>query len=237
MHRFVWDLHYERVPGDEPEYPISAIYGNTAPEPDSPWVMPGEYTVVLKVGDRSYSEKLTVKMDPRVKTSLADLQNQFDLSKQLYDARLRLEPINNQLFTLAGQLEKTKTRPEQNAFAAQIDALDKKLIELSGAVNHRPGTPLRIALLDRIQTLFGRIQETDAAPTPIVKQATLQALSDFQKIVKDWEMLEKQDIPELKRQFKLNGLPDLNLVGRQPKHIKADKDEDDEEDNDPTGKP
>jgi photosystem II stability/assembly factor-like uncharacterized protein len=238
MHRFTWDLHYPRVPGDEPEYPIAAIYGSTAPEADSPWVMPGDYTVVLTVNGKSYTEPLVVKIDPRVKTSIPELQEQFDLSKQLYDARLRLEPINNQLFTLAAQLEKTKTRPDQTALAAQIEALDKKLIELSGAANHRPGTPLRIGLLDRMQTLFGRLQEVDAAPTPVVRTAAGQVIGDFQSIIKAWETLEKQDIPEIKRQFKLNGLPDLNLVGRQPKHIKADKDEDDEEDNDsPNAKP
>jgi photosystem II stability/assembly factor-like uncharacterized protein len=236
MHRITWDLHYRRIPGDEPEYPIAAIFGSTAPEPDSPWVMPGEYSVVLKVDGQSYTAPLFVKIDPRVKTSLADLQQQFDLSKQIYDARLRLEPINNQLFTLAARLEKTQTRPDQTALAAEIDALDKKLIELSGAVNHRPGTPLRIALLDRLQTIFSRLQESDAAPTPVVRAAAVQLMSDFQTVIKNWETLEKQDIPEIKRQFKLNGLPELTLVGRQPKHIKADKDEDDEDDS-PSAKP
>ncbi len=39
-HRFIWDLHYQ--PLNVPvSYPISAVTGNTAPSPTSPWVLPG----------------------------------------------------------------------------------------------------------------------------------------------------------------------------------------------------
>ena len=41
LHRFLWDLHYTPVPGVAPDYPIAAVYGNTAPIDTSPWVMPG----------------------------------------------------------------------------------------------------------------------------------------------------------------------------------------------------
>ena len=32
LHRFLWDLHYAPVPGVTPQYPIAAVYRNTAPE-------------------------------------------------------------------------------------------------------------------------------------------------------------------------------------------------------------
>src|SRR5262249_31158142 len=76
MHRFLGDLHYAPVPGVKPEYPIAAVPHNTAPQATSPWVMPGQYTVVLTANGKSYSQPLTVQMDPRVKTSNADLEKQ-----------------------------------------------------------------------------------------------------------------------------------------------------------------
>src|SRR5207247_1648275 len=88
MHRFLWDMHYTPVPNVQPEFPMSATYRNTAPAPTSPWVAPGDYTVVLTVDGKSFAQPLTVQMDPRVKTSAADLQEQFDLSWQLYQLRL-----------------------------------------------------------------------------------------------------------------------------------------------------
>jgi photosystem II stability/assembly factor-like uncharacterized protein len=88
-HRFVWDLHY--TPLDiPPSYPIAAVYQNTIPNPTSPWVLPGTYTVKLTVDGKVYTQKMTVKMDPNVKTSAKDLQLQHDLSYGLYTSRKNL---------------------------------------------------------------------------------------------------------------------------------------------------
>src|ERR1043165_9595034 len=69
MHRFLWDMHYQPVPNVKADYPISAVYRNTPPEPTSPWAMPGKYSAVLTVDGKKYSQTFTVKMDPRIKTS------------------------------------------------------------------------------------------------------------------------------------------------------------------------
>ena len=82
LHRFLWDMHYTPLAAIEPEYPMSAIYRDTPPSPTSPWVVPGEYSVVLTAGGRSYTQPLTVKMDPRVKMSEAELWEQLTLSQQ-----------------------------------------------------------------------------------------------------------------------------------------------------------
>jgi photosystem II stability/assembly factor-like uncharacterized protein len=95
-HRFIWDLHY--TPLDiPPSYPIAAVYQNTIPNPSSPWVLPGTYTVKLTAGGKIYIQKMTVKMDPNVKTSAKDLQLQHDLSLALYASRKELsekKPVN-----------------------------------------------------------------------------------------------------------------------------------------------
>ena len=83
-HRFMWDMHYTplNVP---PAYPISATYMNTAPQATSPWVMPGMYTAKLIVDGKIYKQIFEVKIDPRVKTSVQDLQQQHDLSLMCYN--------------------------------------------------------------------------------------------------------------------------------------------------------
>ncbi|MCX6173830.1 MAG: hypothetical protein NTZ27_03650 [Ignavibacteriales bacterium] len=82
-HRFLWDMRYTplNVP---PSYPMSAIYKNTVPNPTSPWVMSGSYTVRLIVDGKQFTQTLNIKMDPRVKTSEKDLQLQHDLSLTCY---------------------------------------------------------------------------------------------------------------------------------------------------------
>lgn len=83
-HRFMWDMHYQplNLPAT---YSISATYMNTAPEPTSPWVMPGTYTARLTVDGKTYNQSFIVKMDPRVKASSKDLAAQHDLSMICYN--------------------------------------------------------------------------------------------------------------------------------------------------------
>ena len=115
--RFIWDLHY--APLDvEATYPISAIYKNTAPNPSSPWVSPGVYTVKLTANGSSYSQPLTVKMDPRVKMTANDLQVQHDLSYDLYDLRKKLR--TSEAKTDEQKAEKSKT---ERALSAVYEVL------------------------------------------------------------------------------------------------------------------
>jgi photosystem II stability/assembly factor-like uncharacterized protein len=89
-HRFMWDLRYAPL-NLPPSYPISAVYKNTAPDATSPWVMPGIYTAKLTANGKVYSQTFTVKMDPRVKTSQADLKTQHDLSLACYEGRIKID--------------------------------------------------------------------------------------------------------------------------------------------------
>ena len=83
LHRFVWDLCYPPPDAVDHEYPISAIYRDTPRYPLGALAVPGEYSVKLTVNGKSYTQPLTVKMDPRVKTSLAGLQEQFRLAQRV----------------------------------------------------------------------------------------------------------------------------------------------------------
>src|SRR6185295_15943786 len=126
----LWDMHYTPIPGIEPEYPIAAIYGNTPPSPTSPWVTPGDYTVVLTANGKSYTQPLTVKMDPRIKMSAADLQTQFELSRQLCDVRATLEPIGKTFDSLVEQLTKLKEQSLSKSIEDKLNALNNKIKEL-----------------------------------------------------------------------------------------------------------
>jgi photosystem II stability/assembly factor-like uncharacterized protein len=212
MHRFMWDMHYQPVPGIDPEYPIAAVYRNTAPDPTSPWAMPGQYTVVLTVGGKSFAQPLTVKMDPRVKTSLAELGRQFALSKQLSDQWAQLNSINERINALNTELTNLQPRTLNSPVAAQLDALIKKLQELAGATaNPRPGEPLDLVVLTRLQTLFGILQEVDAAPTAQTTAAVTNLQSEIRSVSEGWRAIESQDIPALNRQLRAAGLPEVKL--------------------------
>ena len=211
IHRFLWDLHLAPVSGIEPEYPMTAVLHDTAPTATSPWVMPGDYSVVLTVDGKSFTQPLSVKMDPRVKAATADLAGQFELSKGLYEIRPELEAINNNLSRLSEEIGKTKELAGQNAVAAQLDTMLKKLQELAGPPRPRASSKLSLELLEKLQTLFRRLQEIDTAPTPVIRAAVSDVQRESQSVIERWRVLETQDVPALNRQLEAAGFKKIEI--------------------------
>jgi hypothetical protein len=86
MNRFVWDLRYHTPPALRPDFTIAALPGATPALPQGPQVLPGTYTVRLTVDGRASTQPLTVKMDPRVTTTMEDLTRLFDLERRIAQA-------------------------------------------------------------------------------------------------------------------------------------------------------
>ena len=97
--------------------------------------MPGKYKVVLTANGQKYTQDLTITMDPRVKTSIADLEQQFKLSQQVYQNILALQPINDQVEQLRAQIK--AQREKSPADAAKLDAFSQKLDAFAGAGGRR----------------------------------------------------------------------------------------------------
>jgi photosystem II stability/assembly factor-like uncharacterized protein len=215
MHRFMWDMHYAPVPGLRPEYPIAAVYRNTAPAFTSPWVMPGKYTAVLNVGGKSYTQPLVVQMDPRVKTPLRDLAAQFKLSKQLYDQWLVFNATSNQIKAIRSQLADLRTKAKADDVKTHIDAFNTKLDPLAGAEG-RPADPASKTIPSttaRLRTLFSVMQNVDLAPTPAVVLAVAQLHADAQLLMTQWQAIKSQDVPALNQELRRAGLPPVSLEG------------------------
>ncbi|HSS21487.1 MAG TPA: hypothetical protein VLL54_15535 [Pyrinomonadaceae bacterium] len=217
MHRFLWDMHYAPIPGLKPAYPIAAVYRNTAPDFTSPWVMPGQYTAVLRVNDRSYTQSFVVEMDPRVKTSTRDLAAQFNLSKQLYDRWLVLTAISDQIKSISSQLTDASAKAKTNDVKARIDAFRVNLDGLMGAEGGRPDPAAKPSIRNatgKLTTLFSVMQDVDLAPTPSVIAAVAQLQAETQLLTSQWETIKAQDIPVVNQALRAAGLP-LLTAGAQ----------------------
>jgi photosystem II stability/assembly factor-like uncharacterized protein len=209
MHRFLWDMHYTPVPDVEPEFPISATYRNTAPEATSPWAAPGDYTVTLTVDNKTFSQPLTVAMGPRVKTSAAALQEQFDLSWQLYQLRLKLAPMGKKFDDIAEQLTKLRANAAERPDVAQkLEAFAETFVKF-GPPHPRPGAPPSLFVLESTTRLFNEIQGADAAPTAAVKAAVADLETKVGPMMELWHKLLESDLPALNQQLKQAGFPEI----------------------------
>jgi len=128
MHRLLWDMKY--APLNIPvSYPMTAVKNNTAPDANAPWVLPGVYSVRITVGSKIIEQPLEIKMDPRVKTTMADLQRQHNLSKACYDARKqtinKYPQIDRKLSSLFEILDNTDMAPTKTVETAVKNVLEE----------------------------------------------------------------------------------------------------------------
>jgi photosystem II stability/assembly factor-like uncharacterized protein len=167
-HRFVWDLHYQ--PLNVPvSYPIGAITGNTAPAPTSPWVMPGVYTVRLAVNGKTFTRPLTVRMDPRVKTAMADLQRQHDLALRAYRGWDSALAAYDGVRTLRAEIAKKMSGGGDSV----LRSLGGRLAALEGGGRRGPrgragaasGSVSFSQLQGQFAAILGAIEDADLPPT------------------------------------------------------------------------
>jgi hypothetical protein len=107
-------------------------------------------------------------MDPRVKTSQADLEQQFALSKEMYDDIAQLQAASERIGVVRGQLRAAK--PASDA----IKALRKQARELSGVASEdddegppsaAPNGETVNSLLPSLRAMERLLQQSDDAPT------------------------------------------------------------------------
>jgi hypothetical protein len=109
VHRFQWDVRYQPIPGvgdrrDVEGLPMTATPYNTAPSARTPFVAPGNYTVRLTVGGKTYTQPITVRQDPRVTLPEAALREVYALTDSMYWSLARLQESMGQARTLRQSL-------------------------------------------------------------------------------------------------------------------------------------
>jgi photosystem II stability/assembly factor-like uncharacterized protein len=216
-HRFCWDMRYyfQLSKGGTANFPIAAVYGQTAPDATSPYVMPGVYTIRLTVNGKQYEEKLELKMDPRVKTAAADLQRQHDLSWSCYNNQIMLQAYSIQYSAWKKHL--WKAFPD--AQGGLLDSLKKleqaldKALEKSGKLQAQSGGLLQV------------LQDCDMPPTTQAVAASEQLekeMADFYELKNEisnaYPMLTKPIQKLVSKSLMARGLtfPENSLIESLP---------------------
>ncbi len=182
-HRFLWDMKYP--PLDIPaSYPIGANYRNTAPDQTAPWVLPGEYEAKLIVDGRTYTQTFTIKMDPRVKISAADLQKQYDIGLEAYAGRISCMNAQRKI-TEFRNLIKAKLNGADAATTEKLNMLDK---EAASIMNGKPGSndPSFGRLNGVFATVFNIVQDAERPVTVQVKATHEDAKIQLGKLQTQW---------------------------------------------------
>ena len=207
-HRVVWSLHYPRPHAVGYGYDIAAILGDETPiKPEGPWVLPGDYTVVLKVDGKEQRAPLHVSEDPRVPASPDDLKAQLAFSLDLDKAMERawkgageMQAAHEQLDAIAHKLG---NHPNDEALKKRVD----ELLARTAPGGRRRGGDGLVALSASFAGLESQQESADAAPTQPDRDGYADAAAKLDKAEGDWASTRKA----------LDALaPDLKKAGFKP---------------------
>ncbi len=151
--------------------------------------MPADYVVKLAVDGQTYSQPLTVKMDPRVRTAREALEQQFALSKKVYDALIEVRGAMAHLGDLRATLKTSSTTGKTSRASSDRE---HALAELDGEEDE-DGAPTADkhdnlpSIAASLTTLLGVLQEADVAPASQVTAAVGDRLQAYEDVMKRYQ--------------------------------------------------
>ena len=221
LNRFVWNLQWPHpdalafsfrgAPLNYIEYtlPDHAVLGNTPiNQPPGPFVVPGQYEVVLTVDGKTYRQPLTVTLDPRVRLSQNDLEAQADLARQMDDWMNITFQSYNDIANSRARLNELKTSPTRTVSDAAT-ALDKDLDKLQNGTSAAPGFGAINRDASRYVTM---VQSADAQPASSIVHNAFELCRALADDLGRWRQINDTNIPQLNQELLRNKLPALPVV-------------------------
>ncbi|MGC2802019.1 MAG: hypothetical protein WCA41_09300 [Candidatus Acidiferrum sp.] len=196
MHRFVWDLRYA----------FAGTRRRSRRGGGGPLAVPGRYTVKLTAAGKTMSAPLVLKMDPRVKTSTADLERQFLLASKLAAGVGDFSAAAQQADDLQKQIAARSKEASGNAeLAAALDDLGKKVGGVAGSgagggygyfgfsVPGKEPTTLR-QVSTAYGALMGIVESADVAPTADDAAASAKWEAAGKATLARWEEIQTKGL-------------------------------------------
>ena len=152
--------------------------------------MPGNYSVILTVDGKKYIQSLTVKMDPRIKTSFNELQQQHDISYRCYEERLRILKASGELQNLRTKIKHKLLQVTGNSLST-FQELDNEAASLQ--LTPKGSNEVSFENVNgSLATVFNILQEADEPATSQVLAASKKAEDSFMHIWDKWIRFSKK---------------------------------------------
>ena len=226
MHRISWSLRYQPLAQERSpiQRPI-VIPHRSSVLPSSPWAPPGKYTVRLTVGGKTYTQPLTVRLDPRVTTPAAALAQSEKLSVEMYElARSTLMAYGQarELAREVGKLESTEPAASKS-FKTSVDAVAQS----SGPRGYGLPYPTPATLKDVSDAALAAslaLETADTAPTAAQIEACTQARQKAQSVMAKWDKVKGTGLSAFNARLTSKGHPALALPPlRMPAPLPSDE--------------
>ncbi|MGA2048013.1 MAG: glycosyl hydrolase [Terracidiphilus sp.] len=184
-----------------------------------PRVLPGNYTVKLTKGDRTYSEQLNVVMDPRAKYSIDDRKAQFDLAMKVYKLLEHMtygveaiEGVRDAANERAAKLpEKDPLRMTLQKLAADCDTLRSKIVATKAGGMITGEERIR----ELLGQLYGSVTGYDGKPTDYQVARTDSLGHELQDVIDDFHKLTQKELPGIDLDLKKKKMDSITVLAEE----------------------
>ena len=229
MHRVIWEMHYDPIGAGGGRGggggSLGAVPHLTFPGVNSPWAPPGNYTVRLTVGGKSYTQPLVLHMDPRIKTPALGIAQLVGLTTEMHDGAVNAQEAYTRARALAADLDKL-TGADVAAFKAKLDSIAPPAAAGGGGRGGRGGggggggrggapAPAGAPTLESVSTAMNAaamgMQGADVAPTANQVAACTKARASGAEVMAKWRVLSTTGLAALNVKLKSSGLGAVKL--------------------------
>ena len=195
---------------------MGAVPHRTYPSVSSPWAAPGSYTVRLTAGGKSYTQPITLKMDPRIKTPALGLAQLTALTTEMHDGAREARDAYTMARALAAELVNAKG-DDVAAFKAKVDALAPPAPAGGGGRGGRGGggggrgaaAPAGPTTLESASAAMNAaamaMQAADVTPTANQVAACAKARAQSAEVMAKWKALTHDGLAALNAKLKASG--------------------------------
>ncbi|MCS5638839.1 MAG: glycosyl hydrolase, partial [Candidatus Marinimicrobia bacterium] len=223
MNRFVWNMRYQ----DAKKVPGAVMWGGTHIGPKA---VPGEYQVRMTVNGKSQTQSFLILKDPRIATTQADFQAQFDLLMEIRDRTseinqkvITIRSIKSQVKTLTDLMEKSGYENENIVTAGKdlskkLSAIEEELIQVKSKSRQDP-LNYPIKLDNKIAALVGVVSSVDAKPTAQSHQVLGDLVAQAESHYTQLDQVVSNDLLQFNEMVSKAEIPAVMIGSEDPKLI------------------
>lgn len=199
LNRFVWDLRRDPIRRMPNYYLYGYQDGTTLPK-----AIPGKYEIRITVDGKAQSSSFEITLDPRVKTSMADLQKQNDLVVAIRSEIERVFATSRQIHDVRKQIKALQERlPNSPSLVPVSQAganLDQKLASIEeNLVNwkitaNEASLQFPVKLDGQLSALAEYVGSSDSAPTEAAIQRFQRLKKEVDAQVSAWNNVVNTDL-------------------------------------------
>ena len=223
MNRFVWNMRYP----DAKKVPGAVMWGGTHIGPKA---VPGEYQVRMTVNGKSQTQSFKILKDPRISTTQADFQAQFDLLMEIRDRTseinqkvITIRSIKSQVKTLADLMEKSGFENENivtvgKELSKKLSTIEEELIQVKSKSRQDP-LNYPIKLDNKIAALVRVVSSVDAKPTAQSHQVLGDLVAQAESHYTQLDQVLNNDLLQFNEMVSKAEIPAVMIGSEDPKLI------------------